>query len=359
MRLLRVLAVAAVDAGVQGHGLLAVERHRLLARRRDRLSAQCDRVGAHIGDEALLVQALGDAHRVLGAHRELATGLLLQSRGREGRLRAAGSRLGLERGDGCLADALDRCGESAGLGFVEDDDDLLQLTAVVEVGAARQRRAVDAGQAGGEGLGRLDGERFDVPIAGGDERHALTLAVDDHAGRGGLHATGAERSAFTAAADLAPQHGRDVPAVEAVEHAAGLLGIDEREVEFAGVVDRGADRVLGDLVEHHAVDGNLRLEHLEQVPGDRLALAVLICGQQDFVGGLERSLEFGDRLRLAVVDDVIGVEVVVDVDRVLAVRRLLVGRDVLLTREIANVPDRAQHLVIVAEVALDRLHLRR
>ncbi len=53
--------------------------------------------------------------------------------------------------------------------------------------------------------------------------------------------------------------------------------------------------------------GDLGLEHLEQVPGDRLALAVLICGEQDLVGVPEGALELGDGLRLAVVDDVVGV----------------------------------------------------
>ena len=206
---------------------------------------------------------------------------------------------------------------------------------------------------------RRYGERLDVPVAGGDERHPLALAVDDHARRGGLDAAGAERRTLAAAADLAPEHRRHIPAVEPVEHATGLLRVDEGEVEFTGVVDRGADGVLGDLVEDHPVHGNLGLEHLEKVPRDGLALAVFIGGEQDFVGALERALELGDRLGLAVVDDVVGVEVVVDVDRVLAVGRLLVGRDVLLTREIADVADRAEHLIVVAEVPLDRLHLRR
>ena len=34
--------------------------------------------------------------------------------------------------------------------------------------------------------------------------------------------------------------------------------------------------------------GTCRLELLQQVPGDRLALAVLISGQQEFVGVLQQ-----------------------------------------------------------------------
>ena len=122
---------------------------------------------------------------------------------------------------------------------------------------------------------------------------------------------------------------------------------------------RGLDRVLGDLVEHHALDRDLRLQHLEQVPRDGLALAVLIGGEQEFVRVLQRALEFGDRLRLAVADDVVGIEVVVDVDRVLAVRRLVRRGDVLLVGQVTDVPDRAEHLEAVAEIALNGPHLRR
>ena len=47
---------------------------------------------------------------------------------------------------------LDRGGERARLGLVEDEDGLLQLPAVVEVGSAREWGAVDSGEAGREGV---------------------------------------------------------------------------------------------------------------------------------------------------------------------------------------------------------------
>ena len=359
MRLLGVAGLVAVLAGTRRNRRVAVKLHRLRSRRLDCLLRQGRRVGAHISDVPLLVEALRDAHRVLGAHRELAAGLLLQGRGGEGRLGAAGAWLGLQIDDGCLAHRLDRSRQCAGGGLVEDDDGFLELTPVVEVRAAGERRAVDPCESRSERGGVLGGQGRDIPVRGGDVRDALALAVDDEAGRRGLHATGAERGALTAAADLAPQHGRDVPAVEAVEHAARLLGVDEREVELSRVLGGRLDRILGDLVEDHPLDRDLGLEHLEQVPRDRLALAILICREQDFVGGLQGALELGDGLRLAIVDHVVGVEVVVDIDRILAVRLLLVVRDLLLAREIANVPDGAEHLVAIAEVTLDRLHLRR
>ena len=46
----------------------------------------------------------------------------------------------------------------------------------------------------------------------------------------------------------------------------------------------------GDLVEHHALDLHPlgRVEDLEQVPGDGLALAILVGGEIELVGLLQR-----------------------------------------------------------------------
>jgi hypothetical protein len=85
--------------------------------------------------------------------------------------------------------------------------------------------------------------------------------------------------------------GRDLVAVETVEDAARLLGLDEVVVDLARVGDGLEDRLLGDLVEDHPVDRDaLRLELVEEVPGDRLALAVLVGGEVELVGVLEQVL---------------------------------------------------------------------
>jgi hypothetical protein len=63
---------------------------------------------------------------------------------------------------------------------------------------------------------------------------------------------------------------------------------------------------LGDLVEDHPLDRHLRLQHLEQVPGDRLALAVLVGREVELVGVLQQRLELGDLLLLVGGDDVEG-----------------------------------------------------
>ena len=70
-------------------------------------------------------------------------------------------------------------------------------------------------------------------------------------------------------------------------------------------------------MEDHSTHGDLGLEHLEQVPGDRLTLTVLVCRQEKLVGVGQLSLEVGDAAPLVGMYDVIGREVVVDVDGVL------------------------------------------
>ena len=68
---------------------------------------------------------------------------------------------------------------------------------------------------------RLAGLRLDIPVRRRHESHAFALTIHDQARRRRLDATGAERGALASAADLAPQNGRHVPAIEAVENAAG------------------------------------------------------------------------------------------------------------------------------------------
>ena len=95
--LLRVLHLAGVLPRRRVHVLLAVELAGLVARGVDGRLRQRRRVGTHIGDVAVLVQPLRDAHRALGGEPQLAAGLLLQRRGHERRVRPAGVGLLLDR----------------------------------------------------------------------------------------------------------------------------------------------------------------------------------------------------------------------------------------------------------------------
>ena len=190
------------------------------------------------------------------------------------------------------------------------------------------------------------------------EGDPLALLGDHQPGGDGLHPPGGE-----AGHDLLPQHRADLVAVETVEDAARLLGLDEVHVELARVVGGVEDRLLGDLVEDHPLDrdAGLGLQLVEEVPGDRLALAVLIGGEVELVGVLEQALELGDVRLLVARHDVVGLEAVVDVDREPAPRLVLdLGRGVRrVVREVADVADGGLDDVPRTEVPADRAGLRR
>src|SRR5207248_352700 len=95
---------------------------------------------------------------------------------------------------------------------------------------------------------------------------------------------------------------------------AGFLGVDRLAVEVPGVLGGLLDGRPGDLVEDHPPDRHLGREHLQEVPGDGLALPILIGGEIDLVGVLEKRLELGDLRLLLRRDDVERLEVVVDID---------------------------------------------
>jgi hypothetical protein len=114
-------------------------------------------------------------------------------------------------------------------------------------------------------------------------------------------------------------------------------------------------------VEDHPLGRYARLELLHQVPGDCLALAVLVSGEQEFVGVLEQLLELRDLLLLVGVHDVQRLKVVVDVDtqprpRFAAILRRYLGG---LVWHIANVTDAGLDGVSLAEEAGDRPRLAR
>src|SRR3546814_15538518 len=88
-------------------------------------------------------------------------------------------------------------------------------------------------------------------------------------------------SDLAAAGQLAPQDGREGEADEVVEGAARHVGVDQLLVEAARVLESLDHRLLGDLVEHHALDVNAvqhvaPLHLVDDVPGDCLALAIRV-----------------------------------------------------------------------------------
>ena len=351
VRLLGVLDLAGVGARRFGDVIASVELTGLLAGRADRGLGQRHRVGAHIGDVAVLVQPLRHRHGVLGREAQLARGLLLQRGGAERRVRRAAVGLALDAGhrEGRVLQALGQGGR--GRGVQVQDVLAAQFAGGGEVAALGHPAAVHGDQVGGEAgrlvrvlftvvLGRELG--FEVGVAGRAERDPLALPVDDQPGRHRLHAPGGQLGH-----DLLPQHRRDLVPVQPVQHAARLVRVDQALVDLPRVGDGAGDRLRRDLVEDHPAVRHLGLELLEQVPGDGLALAVFIGGEQEFVGVLEQALELGHLLLLVAVHDVERLEVVVHVDAEPGPRLgAVLGRD--LRGAVGHVPD-------VAHAGLDHI----
>ena len=196
-----------------------------------------------------------------------------------------------------------------------------------------------------EGLLAVLALGVDGPVFLRHERGDLVFALADHAQRRALHAPGRQ-----AAPHFLPQQRREIEAHQVVERAARLLRVDEIERQPARMLDRFADRILGDLVEHHAVRGLALelaafLEDLVQVPGDRLALAVRVGRQHQRRRFLQRLGDGGDVLLVALDQPVLHREVVVGIDRA------------FLRHQVAHVPVGGEHFVVLAQVLLDRARL--
>ena len=361
MRLLCVLHLLGVGTRLIGQvgGAVALRDQR--ASCGDGRVRQRRRVGSHVRDEPVLVQTLRERHGLRRREPELASGLLLQRRGHERWIRPTRVRLAF---DAAHRDrSIDqRVSQHHAGGLVEQHDTVAgDLTGRVEVATGDDLAAVDLQQRCAErglvGLGRgVTEPALEVPVRAGHEAHPLALPLDDDADRHRLHATGRQ-----AAHDLLPEHRADLVAVQPVEDAPRLLGVDKATVEIARVLDRMADRLWRDLVEDHPPDGHLRVQHLQEVPRNRLALAILIGREIELVGLLQQRLQVADLVLLVGGDDVQRLEVVVDVDAEVGPLLLLVRLGDLrrLRRQVANVTDRRLDHVLVAEKSRDRARLCR
>ena len=352
---LGVFHLAVVDARFGGDVVGTVELACCGACGVQALLGQGGGVCTHVGDVAVFVQALRDAHGARGGEVEFAAGFLLQRRGHERRVRFAGVGLFFHCGDvhRCGAEVVDKR-----MRFLLIDDHRIrhQLSPVIEVAALGDALAVEGDEFGVKFFGGVGERSNQVPVFGGDERHALAFALDDDAGSHGLDAAGGQ-----ARHDFLPQHGGNFVAVEAVEDAAGLLGVDKIHVELAGVFGGFADGRFGDLVEHHALYRHLGLECFKQVPRDRFTFAVRVCCQQEFVGLLELGAQVGDLLFLVGGHDVDRVEALLRVDAEFCPRLVFVLRGDVggAARQVTDVAHRCFHDVIVAEILLYLLRLCR
>ena len=182
-----------------------------------------------------------------------------------------------------------------------------------------------------------------VPVLDGHELQDLALPIGDQLQRDRLHAAGAQPTP-----DLVPEQRADLVAHEAVEHAPRPLCGDHPHVDGPRMLQRILNRLLGDFVEREAVNlALLALQLLNEVPADRLALAIRVGGDVDVGRVLRRVLQLFNDL-LARLDGFVRFgELVVDVDAQLALG------------QIADVSHRRDDRVVAPKVLADGFRLCR
>ena len=342
MRLLRVLGLGLVAPWRRRDITAAVVGPDHLAGGDDGLLRHLHAIGAHVGDQAdglaadvgTLIKPLRQPHGLGWREAELAARLLLQRGGGERWRRMAFGRLGLDRGDreSCR---FQRPLESFGLRSGADIEPLDLL-------------AVGPDQPRFEGLaprGRQNGGKR--PIFARDELFDLELAVADQSQRDRLNPPGR-----AGARQLAPQNRGQRETDKIVERAARQVGVHQGRVDGARVLHRLGDRRLGDRVEHHPFDRLLLkcplfLQNLQDVPGDRLALAVRVGRQDQLVGAFDGAGDLRQALLRLGIDLPDHAEVRLGVDRT--------G----LGRQITDMAEGGQHLIATAEILVDCLGLSR
>ncbi len=330
--------------GVGGAGLVHARRGRQVfvakasahgvADRHHGLGRHVDAVGAHVGDQARLIEALGDLHGALGIEAQLARCLHLQGRGPEGRWGIAVLGAGLDR-------------------FHPIDAQAHQIARTVRLGLGGDGHrldppALECYQARGEFLAQMGlAGRLDRPVLARAKPLDLDLAVDHQAQGNRLHPA---RRPCTG--QLAPQHRRQGKAEQIVQRATRQIGIDQGPVDVARIGHRGLHRVLGDGVEcdplHRLLSQRalvLLAQHLQHVPADGLTLAVGVGGQDQAVLGLQLV---GDGTHLAPT-------ALVECPRH---GKVLVGQDrAVLFRQVADMAIAGQHPIALAQIFLDLLGL--
>ena len=113
--------------------------------------------------------------------------------------------------------------------------------------------------------------RANVPKARLLKANALALALDNHSKRRALHPTGRQ-----AVGNFFPDQRRERVTDQPIQHSARFLRAHQAHVDFASLLQGLLDRRFGDLMEHHALDWNLGLQQLGEVPGNRLPFAVFV-----------------------------------------------------------------------------------
>src|SRR5262245_6079545 len=352
VRVLRVL-LRAVMNGFFWQIFFAVLLDDEVADFRERAFGDARRICAHVGDQpdrALaaefdsFVQPLRDLHRLLGRKTQLTRRLLLELRGDERRDRVAFLLPGRDVGDDVASPI--EFGQDVFRGLLVLDMKFGLLNAVVEAGGLNRLR-LDFVKPRVERRRQLRRQvRDDRPVFGFDEGQNVAFALDDQP-----HGHGLDAPRRKPAPDLVPQQRAHFVPDQAVEHTARLLRVDQIVIDLARMIEGVLDRVLGDLVEHHAED---RLARHPARPGDQfgdvsadgLAFAVRVGRDVDGLGRLSRLFDISDDLLLAWHYFIRRLEIIFDVNAE------------ALFRQVLDVADRGDDFEVLAQIFIDCLRLR-
>ena len=182
----------------------------------------------------------------------------------------------------------------------------------------------------------------DAPEFLGAEGFNLHLALDNQA-----QADRLDPARRLGPRQLAPQDRRQGKAHQIVQSPARKVSLDQRLIDLTRMQHGFGDGGLGDRVKGHPADLLALLDHagqsLGQMPGNRLALAVRVGGEDQLIIGFQR---LGDRLEVlaAVGGDLPHHgEIVVRVDRA------------ILGRQVADMAIRGQNGIVAAQIFVDCL----
>ena len=335
MRFLGVLCLGGIESRLlrQHVGLAAIIAGDHVAHGGHGFAGDLHAIGPHVGDVAIFIQVLRNPHGVAGTEAQPARCFLLQGRCGERRRRVAVHRFGLHRPHG-KAILLNGFPRSIGCNIVQIK--LRQFLAIQH----REAR-LEGGAIGGNHLG------FHAPIFARLVRFDLALAFHHQAQRHRLHAARA-----LGTGQLAPQHRRKREAHQIIQRAPRQIGIDQRLIEIARRLHGLGDSGLGDFIERHPARPTLGQRALvfqpfQQMPADRLPLAIRIGRQDHTVRPLRRLANGGEllgtvRRNLPRHGEILG-----------GVHRAVAGR------QIAHMAKAGQHLIVAAEIFVDGLRLGR
>ena len=182
---------------------------------------------------------------------------------------------------------------------------------------------------------------FDRPVFLRDKCLDGGFTLTDQAQRYRLHPAGR-----AGAGKFAPQHGRDRKSDEIVQRTARPIGVDQFGIQFARLCHRGQDGVLCHLVEYNpldrlVLDQSLVLQQFQNMPADRLALAVGVSGEDQTIGGAKRRGDFPDAFLRPAGDLPLHRKIFVRKDRS------------VLAWQVTDMPIARQNLVVITKVAVD------